>query len=518
MSLTLQQQQNLLQQGWTQAEVNAAVASQNGTPAPTQTQSSSYTPPNNQTISSMISNLRSQMQNGQITPQQAMAQLTTAMPAPGSSSNAPAYNSAADMTTYKNALSSATSQLYQPLQIISGGRSGMLNTDGSVSLTGTQINNSTVNAAGATPAKTTYQGGSVVDYLTSQGQPSDYASRSQLASSLGIQNYSGTAAQNTQLLNTLQQQNGGGTNSTSGNTLPSYTVQANDKFNPYTGQPLTADQTVGSVIQNPSASSATGTSGTGISVPSTGNSNLDQIQKSITDLANGLITSGYTIPATLQITPALVSQFLQYAHQAVDPYTQQLLSSEITNVNADLSNQQTQFQNQQDQAVQQFGTQLASQDNAAGANGTAFSGQRQLTDNNLVNSTNRSLSSLMSNTAYNMGSTLRSGAANVGAANAGGFNLPTLAGGSVGLGGQLGSYNSTVTTGNNPSFNYNPSLYTVGAIPSAGTQNVNQLEQSYINQYGTLAGNNSNGSRNIGDLIGMMSGLPSGYSIPSNLT
>lgn len=49
-----------------------------------------------------------------------------------------------------------------------------------------------------------YVGNSVVDYLKSVGQPTDYASRAQLAASKGIQNYSGTAAQNTQLLNTLR--------------------------------------------------------------------------------------------------------------------------------------------------------------------------------------------------------------------------------------------------------------------------------------------------------------------------
>lgn len=458
-------------------------------------------------VSGLISTLRSQMQNGQITPQQAMAQINAMMPAPGSSSSAPAYNSAADMTAYKNALASAQSQLYAPMNIISNGRPATLNSDGSTTLTGTQVNQQNVGGNGATPTQTSYQGGSIVDYLNSQGQASDFATRAQLASSLGIQNYSGTAAQNTQLLNTLQSQSGA--TGASGNTSPSYTIQANDKFNPYTGQPLTADQKVGSVIQNPGTpTGASGTSGASGTTP--GGSG------GILGLANGLISSGYTIPTTLQITPALISQFLSYAHQAVDPYTQQLLSSEITNVNADLANQQTQFQNQQGETVQQFGTQLAGQDNAAGNNGTAFSGQRQLTDNNLVNSTNRSLSSLTANANYNAGNTLRTGAAAVGAANANQFNLPSFAGGNVGLGGQLGNFNPTVTTGTNPALNYNPSLYTVGAIPSAGTQNVNQLEQSYISQYGALAGNNSNGSRSISDLIGMMSGLPSGYTIPSN--
>ena len=47
---------------------------------------------------------------------------------------------------------------------------------------------------------------SIVDYLNSKGQASDYQSRASLASANGIQNYSGTAEQNLQLLNTLKSQ------------------------------------------------------------------------------------------------------------------------------------------------------------------------------------------------------------------------------------------------------------------------------------------------------------------------
>ena len=45
---------------------------------------------------------------------------------------------------------------------------------------------------------------SIVDYLKSIGKPSDFASRTALAQQYGITNYSGTAEQNTQLLNTLR--------------------------------------------------------------------------------------------------------------------------------------------------------------------------------------------------------------------------------------------------------------------------------------------------------------------------
>lgn len=45
---------------------------------------------------------------------------------------------------------------------------------------------------------------SVVDYLKSKGQDSSYAARKKKAAEMGIQNYSGTAEQNTQMLKSLQ--------------------------------------------------------------------------------------------------------------------------------------------------------------------------------------------------------------------------------------------------------------------------------------------------------------------------
>jgi hypothetical protein len=48
---------------------------------------------------------------------------------------------------------------------------------------------------------------SIVDYLKSTGQDSSYSARKELAASLGISNYSGTAEQNTQMLNSMKNKN-----------------------------------------------------------------------------------------------------------------------------------------------------------------------------------------------------------------------------------------------------------------------------------------------------------------------
>ena len=58
-----------------------------------------------------------------------------------------------------------------------------------------------------------YTGTSIVDFLTQAGQASDYASRAALATKYGITGYTGTAAQNTQLLGILKSMGAGNTNS-----------------------------------------------------------------------------------------------------------------------------------------------------------------------------------------------------------------------------------------------------------------------------------------------------------------
>lgn len=60
-----------------------------------------------------------------------------------------------------------------------------------------------------------YTGNSIVDYLKSIGKDSSYAARKQYAAQYGISNYSGTAEQNTALLNAMRGNGGTGANSSS---------------------------------------------------------------------------------------------------------------------------------------------------------------------------------------------------------------------------------------------------------------------------------------------------------------
>jgi hypothetical protein len=89
------------------------------------------------------------------------------------------------------------------------------------------------------------QGVSIVDYLKSTGQASDYASRANLATQYGMQGYSGTAEQNTQLLGSLR----GGSPTQGAPVVPNVqqpgTVQtpSGTVVNPATGGVITAPGT-----------------------------------------------------------------------------------------------------------------------------------------------------------------------------------------------------------------------------------------------------------------------------------
>lgn len=78
-------------------------------------------------------------------------------------------------------------------------------------------------SSGGENSGSTYTGNSVVDYLKSIGQDSSFANRKKLADQYGISNYSGTAAQNTQLLNLMRGGAGSGSSSGyTGNSLVDY--------------------------------------------------------------------------------------------------------------------------------------------------------------------------------------------------------------------------------------------------------------------------------------------------------
>lgn len=95
--------------------------------------------------------------------------------------------------------------------------------NGIVNYYGLKKNNATNSNATATtskPSNSTYKGSSLVDYLKSIGVDSSFNNRAKLAQANGIKNYTGSASQNTTLLNKLR--GGSSTTTTSSNYYAKY--------------------------------------------------------------------------------------------------------------------------------------------------------------------------------------------------------------------------------------------------------------------------------------------------------
>ncbi len=76
-----------------------------------------------------------------------------------------------------------------------------------------------------------YTGNSIVDYLKSEGKDSSFSARKSLAESNGISNYTGSASQNTQLLNKLRSGSSSSTTSKTTSTNNSTTTTTSTKSN-----------------------------------------------------------------------------------------------------------------------------------------------------------------------------------------------------------------------------------------------------------------------------------------------
>lgn len=249
-------------------------------------------------------------------------------------------------------------------------------------------------------------------------------------------------------------------------------------------------------------------------LPSTGDPQYDNLQNTLAEMAT---TGQVQVPTNLVLSPTDIGQFLSAAHQVVDPQTQQFLKSKAAEINTNLQNLQTNYQNQAGQKIQQFGTDLANQANTAAGGGMAFSGFRGLQDRNLMNTTNRDLSTLGANTAANIGGQLQAG----GSALGGSSYLSTLNNPNLNTFGVDLSNNTGINTkGNNVgglNYNYNPSTYGVGSILTSQGQAVGNRASNLQQQYYTNAV--ANPTRSISDLMNMTMSNPqigtsaSGYSI-----
>jgi hypothetical protein len=119
---------------------------------------------------------------------------------------------------------------------------------GSLAPTTGVVNKAPTNGSiGLLSTSSSYAGVSVVDYLKSAGQASDYNSRATLAAKYGITGYSGTAAQNTQLLNLLR---GGQSSGSSSTIIPSGSQIAPKSETPQNASEVSDSNTAKSFINS----------------------------------------------------------------------------------------------------------------------------------------------------------------------------------------------------------------------------------------------------------------------------
>lgn len=101
---------------------------------------------------------------------------------------------------------------------------------------GSTGDSSTSSSNNNSTSASSYNGNSIVDYLKSIGQDSSFSNRKKLAQANGISNYTGTAAQNTKLLNILR-----GSGSSSSSNTSSY----HPKYNGSTSSIVDALKSIG---------------------------------------------------------------------------------------------------------------------------------------------------------------------------------------------------------------------------------------------------------------------------------
>lgn len=447
--------------------------------------------PSQESIASLIQYYRTEMQNGSMTPASALS----------------GFN--ADMTTYLQAnnpqgyasgvLQQYEPQLYAPMTINKGGDIMQLNSDGSVTVKSTAINQSNT-TAGGTQTSTSYN---------TPGQNGSYTVKSgDTLSQIAAQN-----GMTTQQLIALNPQYASNPNL----IQPGQSVNLGTSAN---GQNGAAGTTSGANGAPTTLSGVGGTATTGngtgaLFTPTpTGNPTLDAAQDAQVQYVTGALSSGYKInPALASANIAsLLPQFIQETSQQLQPELQQQLQAEMQGVTQALQTNATNYTNEQGTDVQNFQTSLGSL--LAGAPPSAATTAEA---NGLAANTNRTLSSLDTNYANQQGQVLQgAGSAfgtgvfnqllsGTGQANsalqgytAGGLGAPNVNPLQVGIAGGNAIFAGSTGAGNPLNYNYDPNIYKYGSIPTSFASSFGNALNQNVGNY--IAGANATGATNTGGI------------------
>lgn len=207
---------------------------------------------------------------------------------------------------------------------------------------------------------TNYNGNSIVDYLKSVGRNSTYAERAKLAAQYGIQNYSGTATQNTQLLNLLRNETAGGT------TIP--TSGTTDK------NVVETQESVDKLYKEAAAKNPV------ISQLANGGSSVDEIINALEtgDLSGIYDWNGMPFSAEDQ------QEALSKAYEDNRLYYEAMQAKETADAEAKMARDQADYQNYLLTSGQNFEAEKSKADQSAANQGILFSGSRLQKEKNLA--------------------------------------------------------------------------------------------------------------------------------------
>lgn len=436
-----------------------------------------YNIPSVSSISSLVGYYRTEIQNGSMTPQQALGGFNSDMTTYLAANNPHGYDLSV-LDPYK-------AQLFAPMQVNAGGKQGTLNQNGDITWSSTTINNSTTGGAG-TSSSTSYQN---LDGTTTTATP--IAAPGTAPATVG----GGAATVNTGNSTSSPYSGSGGYINAQGVYVPS-------------------SQTSGA----PGA--ATGAQGGVGSLPSTGNPALDDLQSGFANLISGSIANGFTVNPALSITPTTLSQFINETASQLEPRYQQILGQEMININQTIGQLANTYQNQQGQDVQDFQQSLGNARNSAGQNGMYLGGGERALEQGLANSTNRSLSTLDVNAQTAIGQAMQAGGQALGQGiftpllqgtgsapfslqdlTANGIYAPNISSQQVGLQGGDSVYAGSATPGRTLNFNYDPNMYKYGSIPASFSSDFSNLLNQTANNY--QQGMTATGLSNISSSSGL---------------
>lgn len=159
---------------------------------------------------------------------------------------------------------------------------------------------------------------------------------------------------------------------------------------------------------------------------STGVPELDELYNRMEKYITDLQAQGKKLNPNIEISPQTAQQFLNQATSEIEPFYAQKFRAIEENVRRNLSEQQRSYELQKEGQQAQFKQNLENIRERNAQAGTAFSGRRNLQEQQAQESQQRSLEGLGLSTGSQLGGTLRSAESQIGTGRTLGLGVPNV--------------------------------------------------------------------------------------------